>query len=275
MRHGIIVSVGRSSASASSRPGSVPAPSRTGGLAPAISVHDLRKEFGEVTALAGVTLDVPSGVVLGLLGPNGAGKTTLIRILLGLTRPTAGSATVLGHALEDRSLRARVGYMPQDTAVYTDLTVEENLSLFGRLYGIGGVSLRNRAREVLELVRLTERRRSLVAQLSGGMRRRVSFAAALLPDPELLLLDEPTVGVDPELRAEFWEYFHRLTESGKTIVLTTHYLEEANRADQVVFLYTGHVLATGSPDEVKARTGAATLEDAFLRTVRERAGGGR
>ena len=213
-------------------------------------------------------------MVLGLLGPNGAGKTTLIRILLGLTRPTTGDATVFGQPVDHPSVRARVGYMPQDLAVYTDLTVAENLELFGRLYGLGGARLEARSREVLAVVRLTERRRSLVAELSGGMRRRVSFAAALLPDPDLLLLDEPTVGVDPMLRSEFWEYFHRLTESGKTIVLTTHYLEEANRAHGVVFLYGGAVLATGSPEEVKARAGAASLEDAFLRLVRARAGVG-
>jgi len=240
---------------------------------PAISVRGLGKKFGEVTALADVTLEVPSGLVLGLLGPNGAGKTTLIRILLGLTRPTTGDATIFGRPVDHRGARARVGYMPQDLAVYTDLTVEENLELFGRLYGLGGARLEARTREVLALVRLTERRRSLVAELSGGMRRRVSFATALLPDPDLFLLDEPTVGVDPELRSEFWEYFHRLTEGGKTIVLTTHYLEEANRADRVVFLHAGAVLATGSPEEVKARTGAESLEDAFLRLVRARTGG--
>ncbi len=157
--------------------------------------------------------------------------------------------------------------------MYTDLTVEENLALFGRLYGLRGERLQARSREVLALARLAERRKSLVAELSGGMRRRVSFAAALLPDPDLLLLDEPTVGVDPELRSEFWEYFHRLTENGKTIVLTTHYLEEANRADRVVFLHAGTILATGTPEETKARTGASTLEETFLRLVRARAGG--
>ncbi len=243
------------------------------GSVPAISVRSLGKKFGEVTALANVTLDVPSGVVLGLLGPNGAGKTTLIRILLGLTRPTTGAASIFGQSVDRRSARAHVGYMPQELAVYTDLTVEENLALFGRLYGLRGERLQARSREVLALARLAERRKSLVAELSGGMRRRVSFAAALLPDPDLLLLDEPTVGVDPELRSEFWEYFHRLTENGKTIVLTTHYLEEANRADRVVFLHAGTILATGTPEETKARTGASTLEETFLRLVRARAGG--
>ena len=241
----------------------------------AISVRDLVKKFGDVTALDRVTLDVPTGQVLGLLGPNGAGKTTLIRILLGLTRPTSGQARLLGEPAGARAVRPRVGYMPQDLAVYLDLSVQENVELFGRLYGFPRARLRDREREVLELVRLTERRRSLVSELSGGMRRRVSLAAALLADPDLLLLDEPTVGVDPELRFEFWEFFHRLTqEGGKTVVLTTHYMEEANRADSVVFLNAGRVLATGAPAELKARTETENLEDAFLRLVREQARGG-
>ena len=237
----------------------------------AISARGLVKKFGEVTALDRVSLEVPTGQVLGLLGPNGAGKTTLIRILLGLTRPTAGEAFLLGAPAGAREVRPRVGYMPQDLAVYMDLTAEENVELFGRLYGVRGRPLRERAREVLDLVQLSERRRSLVHELSGGMRRRVSLAAALVADPDLLLLDEPTVGVDPELRSEFWEFFHRLTDHGKTVVLTTHYLEEANRADRVVFLSAGTVLATGAPKDVKARTGTENLEDAFLRLVRERA----
>jgi len=237
----------------------------------AISVHELVKKFGEVTALDRVTLEVPTGQVLGLLGPNGAGKTTLIRILLGLARPTSGEAFLLGAPAGTREVRPRVGYMPQDLAVYLDLTAEENVELFGRLFGVHGRPLRERTREVLDLVQLSERRRSLVHELSGGMRRRVSLAAALVADPDLLLLDEPTVGVDPELRSEFWEFFHRLTEHGKTVVLTTHYLEEANRADRVVFLHTGTVLAVGAPKEMKARTGTENLEDAFLRLVRERA----
>lgn len=245
------------------------------GPPPAISVRRLVKKFGEVTALDRVTLEVPPGQVLGLLGPNGAGKTTLIRILLGLTRATSGEAYLLGEPAGARVVRPRVGYMPQDLAVYLDLSVQENVELFGRLYDVSGSRLKEREREVLELVQLTERRRSLVSELSGGMRRRVSLAAALVADPDLLLLDEPTVGVDPELRAEFWEFFHRLTRTGKTVILTTHYLEEANRADAVVFLHAGTVLATGAPVEIKGRTGTENLEDAFLRLVRERRRGGR
>lgn len=240
----------------------------------AISVRAMVKRFGETVALDRVTLDVPTGQVLGLLGPNGAGKTTLIRILLGLTPPTSGEAHLFGKPAGARDVRPRVGYMPQDLAVYVDLSVEENVELFGRIYGIYGPRLRVREQEVLELVHLSERRRSLVSELSGGMRRRVSLATALVADPDLLLLDEPTVGVDPELRSEFWEFFHRLTTGGKTVVLTTHYLEEANRADRVVFLNAGAVLASGAPAEVKARTGTENLEDAFLHLVRGRAGGG-
>ncbi|HTT46128.1 MAG TPA: ABC transporter ATP-binding protein [Thermoplasmata archaeon] len=247
-------------------------PESRSGPAPAISVRRLVKKFGEVTALDQVTLEVPPGQVLGLLGPNGAGKTTLIRILLGLTRSTSGEAYLLGEPAGARGVRTRVGYMPQDLAVYLDLSVEENVTLFGRLYGISGSRLRSRSQEVLERVHLADRSRSIVAELSGGMRRRVSLAAALVADPDLLLLDEPTVGVDPELRAEFWEFFHRLTRAGKTVVLTTHYLEEANRADRVVFLHAGRVLATGTPSDLKATTGTENLEDAFLRIVRARGG---
>ena len=221
-------------------------------------------------ALDRLDLEVPRGVLLGLLGPNGAGKTTLIRVLLGLTAMTDGQATLLGAEVPSKAVLRRIGYMPQNLAVYPDLTVEENIALFGRLFGIVGDRLRSRTSEVLDLVRLAERRRSLLMELSGGMQRRVSFAAALVPDPDLLLLDEPTVGVDPELRSDFWQYFHRLTELGKTVVLTTHYLEEANRADRVVFLHAGTVLATGSPVEIKTRTGTSNLEDAFLEMVRER-----
>jgi ABC-2 type transport system ATP-binding protein len=239
----------------------------------AASVRELSKRFGEVRALDRLTLSVPRGLTFGLLGPNGAGKTTLIRILLGLTRSSGGSAEVLGVPVGTDSVRSQIGYMPQDLAIYLELSVGENLELFGRLYGLQGTRLSDRIDRVLDLVHLADRRRRLVSTLSGGLRRRVSFAAALLPDPELLLLDEPTVGVDPELREEFWAHFHDLTARGRTIVMTTHYLEEAARCDRVAFLYGGRLLAVDTPDAVRAATGSASMEEAFLALVRARPSG--
>ncbi|MCI4354035.1 MAG: ABC transporter ATP-binding protein [Thermoplasmata archaeon] len=242
---------------------------------PAVEVHDLSKRFGTVTALDRLTLEIPRCTVFGLLGPNGAGKTTLIRILLGLTRGSSGTAQVLGGPAGSPEARGRLGYMPQDLATYLELTVAENLELFGRLYGVRGANLARRVDEVLRLVHLIDRRRDLVATLSGGLRRRVSFAAALLPDPELLLLDEPTVGVDPELREEFWAYFRALTARGRTILLTTHYLDEATRCDRIAFVYGGALLAEGPPGSVRAAAGGGSMDEAFLALVRARRPGGR
>ena len=237
-----------------------------------VSCRGVTKRFGAVLALDRLALDVPRGCLLGLLGPNAAGKTTLIRILLGLTRMSEGSATLLGQPVPSKAALARVGYMPQNLAVYPDLKVHQNLRLFGRLYGIPRGRRESRMADVLEIVRLADRRDSKVAELSGGLQRRVSLAAALLPDPELLLLDEPTVGVDPELREEFWTHFRRLTADGRTIVMTTHYMEEASRCDRVAMLYAGRVLADDAPAALKERTGARTMDDAFLAVVRASAG---
>ena len=237
-------------------------------VGPAIETRDLSKRFGQVEALQRLTLVVPSGVTFGLLGPNGAGKTTSIRLWLGLTAPSSGSARVLGEEIPPRSVLPRIGYMPQDPAIYTDLTAGENLSLFGRLVGLEESTIRRRTDAVLKFMDIAERRDDLVSTLSGGMKRRTSLAAALLHNPDLLLLDEPTVGVDPELRASFWSYFHRLTERGKTILITTHYMEEASRCDLVALLHRGRMLACDAPTAIKERTGSANLDDAFLSLVR-------
>ena len=236
---------------------------------PAVTCRDLKKAFGEVEALRGVSLEIPRGVTFGLLGPNGAGKTTFIRICLGLTRPSFGTANVLGEDIPPRAALPKIGYMPQDLAVYLDLTVAENLALFGRLVGMEEDAIEKRTDEVLKLVDIVERRDSLVSTLSGGMRRRASLAAALLHDPDLLLLDEPTVGVDPELRAAFWVYFRDLTRRGKTVLITTHYMEEASNCDLAALLHRGRLLILGEPGTIKARTGTSNLDDAFLALVRE------
>lgn len=240
--------------------------------AQAIVCRDLAKRFDEVEALRGVSLEVPWGVTFGLLGPNGAGKTTLLRVWLGLTRPDAGTAKILGEPIPPNRSLPRIGYLPQDVAVYGDLTVEENLALFGRLAGMDPERIDRRTDEVLRLVDIAERRESLVSTLSGGMRRRASLAAALLHDPDLLLLDEPTVGVDPELRASFWTFFRDLTAKGKTVLITTHYLDEATRCDLVALVHRGVLLAREAPEDLKERTATENLEDAFLALVRDSSG---
>ncbi len=239
---------------------------------PAILCKGLSKRFGSVEALRDLALLVPRGVTFGLLGPNGAGKTTSIRLWLGLAAPSRGTAFVLGKKIPPREVLPRIGYMPQDLAVYADLTVEENLALFGRLVGMEEHTIDRRTDEVLRLVDIAERRHELVSNLSGGMKRRTSLAAALLHDPDLLLLDEPTVGVDPELRAAFWDFFRELTRRGKTVLITTHYMEEAARCDLVALLHRGRLLAHGGPDAIKASTAADNLDDAFLTLVRAERG---
>ncbi|HUI38052.1 MAG TPA: ABC transporter ATP-binding protein, partial [Thermoplasmata archaeon] len=184
------------------------------------------------------------------------------------TEPSGGSAWVLDEPVPPRGALSKIGYMPQDVAIYPDLTVEENLRLFGRLLGLAERAIPARIESVLHLVEILDRKEELVSNLSGGMKRRTSLAAALLHDPELLLLDEPTVGVDPELRATFWEYFGEITRRGRTVVITTHYMEEAARCDRVALLHHGRLLALGAPAELKRRTSSSNLDDAFLALVR-------
>jgi ABC-2 type transport system ATP-binding protein len=229
-----------------------------------IRVDDLRREFEAVTALAGVDLDVSGPQILGVVGPNGSGKSTLIRTLLGLLEPTDGTAAVDGTT--SRSLaprqRARIGYIPQRAAVYRDLTVRENVAFFARLYGVD-----DRATAVdraLSFVDLGERADAKIDALSGGMERRTSLACAVVHDPTLLVLDEPTVGLDPELRSAMWSGFRERRDRGGLVLVSTHYLGEATRCDEVCILREGRVLALDTPESLLDRTGAADREDAFL-----------
>ena len=226
----------------------------------AVEVDGVVKRFGRQVALDGVDLRVRRGEVYGLLGPNGAGKTTLIRCLVGLVRPDAGTVTVLGRRLPDLGVLARVGYMTQAAALYPDLSVAENLRFFAAISGAPG-----HVDEVLRLVDLEERRGSIVSTLSGGMRTRVSLACALVHRPELLLLDEPTVGVDPQLRAQLWDGFRAMTADGTSIVVSSHVMDEAERCDRLGLIRFGRLLAEGTADELRRRAGSDRLEDAFLR----------
>ncbi|MFT4889807.1 MAG: ABC-2 type transport system ATP-binding protein [Halobacteriales archaeon] len=229
-----------------------------------ISVTDLRREFAPVTALDGVDLDVDGPRIVGVAGPNGAGKTTLIRCLLGLLSPTDGASSVGGtDSLSlDAADRERIGYMPQADAIYRDLTVRGNVDFFARLYRVDDRSAA--VDRAISFVGLSDRADDRVSDLSGGMIRRTSLACALVHDPDILILDEPTVGLDPQLRATMWDAFRERRDEGALILVSTHYLGEATRCDDVLFLRDGRVLAYDSPERFLAETGADDLEDAFL-----------
>jgi ABC-2 type transport system ATP-binding protein len=225
-----------------------------------VDAEGVVKQFGKQRALDGVTLRVRRGEVYGLLGPNGAGKTTLIRSLVGLVAPEAGTVSVLGQRMPQLDVLTHIGYMTQQAALYPDLSAEENVHFFGAIYGrVDGV------RDALELVDLWDRRKSVVSTLSGGMRTRCSLACALVHKPDLLLLDEPTVGVDPQLRVQLWDRFRKMAAEGITIVVSSHVMDEAERCDRLGLIRFGKLLAEGSVAEIKAKAGVDRLEDAFLK----------
>jgi len=228
----------------------------------AVVASGVRKRFGAVEALAGLDVQVHTGEIYGLLGPNGSGKTTFIRCLAGLVRPDAGAITLLGQAPRAAVQAGRVGYMTQAAALYGDLSVAENLSFFAKLEGLPHAGPRIEA--VLRTVELLDRRTSVVSTLSGGMRTRLSLAIALLHEPDLLLLDEPTVGVDPVLRQELWTHLRSLASGGTTILVSSHVMDEASRCDRLGLIRAGRILAEGSAAELTQRAGAKDLESAFL-----------
>lgn len=226
-----------------------------------VRTERLAKAFGRFWAVRGVDLEVRAGECYGLLGPNGSGKTTLIRMLAGLLRPSEGFASLLGRRMPDKAILAQVGYMTQASALYEDLTVRENIAFFA---AICGESSRRRVEEALELVGLGERAKDLVSTLSGGLRQRASLASVLVHRPRLLLLDEPTVGIDPQLRLLFWQHFRQLNAQGVAIVISSHVMDEAERCDRLGFMREGRLLAEGTPEELRAGTKVATLEEAFI-----------
>ncbi len=229
-----------------------------------VETQALCKHFGPIRAVDGLDLAVQAGEIYGLLGPNGSGKTTLIRLLIGLLKPTSGRAAILGQTMPDKAILSQVGYMTQASALYDDLSVKDNVAFFAEMCGLPPADSRARIAEVLELVNLQDRAGSLVRTLSGGMKQRTSLACALVHRPRLLFLDEPTVGVDPQLRVTFWSYFRRLADSGVTLIVSSHVMDEAERCDRLGFMRSGKLLAEGSAADLRAQAGAATLEEAFL-----------
>jgi len=219
--------------------------------------------------LDGLSLEVPGGISFGLLGPNGAGKTTLIRLLVGLLRAKSGTILTLGKKPSPRTAH-RVGYMPQLPSLYTELSVIQNVNFFASIYRLKDRKQRTqRVEEVIKLVDLWEDRNKSVTNLSGGMKQRASLACAIVHNPPLLFLDEPTVGLDPELRVHFWEYFQGLTRGGSTLIISSHTMDDAAHCDRLAFMRDGKIIALGTPDELRQATGKAkaTLEDAFLHFV--------
>ncbi|MFG2697430.1 ABC transporter ATP-binding protein [Kitasatospora sp. NPDC048407] len=232
---------------------------------PAIRITGLVVRRGGTTVLPGLDLDVPRGTVTGLLGPSGCGKTTLLRAVVGVQRTDAGTVTVLGRPAGSAALRDRVGYVTQAPSVYGDLTVGENLDYFAAILG----APRTDPDRVIELVGLDAHRRTPVARLSGGQRARVSLAAALLGHPELLVLDEPTVGLDPVLRHDLWQLFATLARGGATLLVSSHVMDEATRCDRLLLMRDGRLLAHDTPAALLAATGAADVESAFLTLVQQ------
>jgi ABC-2 type transport system ATP-binding protein len=219
----------------------------------AVQATQLTKKFGDFTAVDRVDFTVARGTIFGFLGPNGAGKTTTIRMLLGLLRPTSGEATVLGFDIvkQTSQIKERIGYMSQRFSLYDDLTVEENLNFYGRTYGVRGRQLRARKRFVLEMAGLEGRERELTRNLSGGWKQRLALGTAIIHEPEMLFLDEPTAGVDPISRRAFWDLLYDLAEGGTTIMVTTHYMDEAEHCQSLAFIQHGRIVARGSPATIK------------------------
>lgn len=225
----------------------------------AVSVEDVSKSFGAFKALNGITLRVRQGEIYGLLGPNGAGKTTLIRLIVGLLEAHAGTVTVLGHRMPNVPVLRHVGYMTQQAALYPALSVEENVRFFAAINGA-----EDGVKDALDQVQLYDRRKSVVSTLSGGMRQRCSLACALVHRPELLLLDEPTVGIDPQLRVQFWEDFRRMAADGTTLIVSSHVMDEADRCQRLGLIQYGRLIDEGTPADIRAKAGTQNLEEAFL-----------
>jgi ABC-2 type transport system ATP-binding protein len=226
----------------------------------AIDVQDLSKRFGSLQAVNHVSIQIEQGHITGFLGPNGSGKTTTLRMLCGLLTPDSGHGQVLGldFPRQSEAIKRQTGYMTQRFSLYEDLTIEENLQFIARVYGLERVA--ERVTESLDKLGLTARRKQLAGQLSGGWKQRLALAAAVLHEPKLLLLDEPTAGVDPQARRDFWDEIHRLADEGMTVLVSTHYMDEAERCHEIAYIFNGNLIARGTSEAVIAESGLVTFE---------------
>jgi ABC-2 type transport system ATP-binding protein len=231
---------------------------------PMVVVNQLVKQFGKLRAVDNLSMNIRAGETFGLIGPNGSGKTTLIRMLVGLILPTSGTIQIMNERVPSSKIAAQMGYMTQLSALYLDLTARENMQFFCYVYGLRGKEQKQRIMEMLERVELADRANDVVGKFSGGMKQRLSLACALVHHPSIALLDEPTVGVDPELRRSFWDYFAQLNSEGVTIIVSTHHLDEALRCERLGLMRNGVLLVQDSPQEVLRQSGQHDMEEAFL-----------
>lgn len=239
-----------------------------------INVKNLKKEFKKHIAVEDISLNVPKGKIFGLLGPNGAGKSTTIRMLCGVLKPTAGEGKVVGFDLykEGEKIKQHIGYMSQKFSLYEDLTVMENLKFYADIYSLSSKIKKERIEQLIKMAGLIGREKTITATLSGGWKQRLALGCALIHRPKLLILDEPTAGVDPVSRRIFWDMIHELANEGITVLVTTHYMDEAESCDEIAFIFKGRLLTKGSPKELIKNNGGRNLEDVFIKYVEEQSG---
>lgn len=237
----------------------------------AVEIHNLVKTFGEFRAVDDVSLTVNKGEIFGFLGPNGAGKSTTIRVLCGLLTPTSGSASVAGYdvATEPESIRRNIGYMSQRFSLYDDLTVEENIDFFSGIYGVPHERRAARKQYVIEMAGIEERRSTLTRLLAGGWKQRLALGCAILHEPPILFLDEPTSGVDPIARRSFWDLIYQLSRAGHTVFVSTHYMDEAEYCHRLALMYRGRMVALGTPAELKEQSSLPSMEEVFVHLIEE------
>lgn len=231
---------------------------------PCIKIQHVNRCFGKKQILFDISLDIPYSQILGLLGPSGSGKSTLVKMISGIDIPTSGDIYLLNEKMPKLSMLSKIGYMAQSDALYDQLTAEENITFFSSMYGLSKSKQKERIKEVMELVNLSDHLKKQVKYYSGGMKRRLSLAISLVHSPPVLILDEPTVGIDPVLRKSIWAELYKLKASGTTIIVTTHVMDEVEKCDNLGMIRDGKLIAVGSPNEIKLRSNSNTIEEAFL-----------
>ena len=230
-----------------------------------IILKNIYKNYGKTEVLHGIDLKIPRGIIYGLLGPSGCGKTTTVKVMTGILKASSGNVTILNNKMPSYDMMNNIGYMAQSDALYETLTAKENLKFFAKIYGLSKAQTEKRINYVVEIVNLTKDINKLVREYSGGMKRRLSLAIALLANPKILVLDEPTVGIDPLLRNDIWSEFKLLTEKGITLIVTTHVMDEAEKCNMLAMIRDGNVIASGSPKELIVNSDSCTLEEAFIK----------